>query len=123
MGIKNPTLAHFRHFSHFRHSLIITYSHLHPFYAKQTQSQVRSNKRKLSVFKVLCKSGQLVIQTNKPKTNPIQSQLKPKQTQFKPKTNPIKANFKRYLTKMGHQGRAQLKEQALRDKIDDYEKF
>jgi hypothetical protein len=68
---------------------------------------------------VLCKSGQLVIQTNKPKTNPIQTQFKP----IKAKTNPIKANFKRYLTKMGHQGRAQLKEQALRDKIDDYEKF
>ena len=47
------------------------------FYAKQTQSQVGQNKRKLSENNVLCKFGRLVIQTNKAKTNPIQSQFKP----------------------------------------------
>ena len=31
MIINNPTLAHLRHFSQFRHSAIILYSRLHPF--------------------------------------------------------------------------------------------
>jgi hypothetical protein len=36
MSIKNPTLAHFRHFSQFRH-LIILYFYIGANYAKQTQ--------------------------------------------------------------------------------------
>jgi hypothetical protein len=32
---------------------------------------------------------------NKPNSNPIQSQFKPKQTQFKPISKPNKANFGR----------------------------
>jgi hypothetical protein len=40
----------------------------------------------------------LVIQTNKPKTNPIQTQFKPKQTQLKPiqtQTKPKQSQFQR----------------------------
>jgi hypothetical protein len=58
-------------------------------YAKQTQSQVGENKRKLLCNKYIRVFGQLVIQTKQSQTNPIQSQFKPKQTQFKPNSKPI----------------------------------
>ena len=81
MSIADPTLAHFRHFSSLLTKLPFTTVEIalqiSPFYAKQTQSQVGQNKRKLSENNVLCKFGRLVIQTNKAKTNPIQSQFKP----------------------------------------------
>ncbi len=51
-----------------------------PFYAKQTQSQVRQNQRKHLCNNEIRKNGHLVIQTNKPN----QTQFKPKQTRNKP---------------------------------------
>jgi hypothetical protein len=79
------------------------------FYAKQTQSQVHQNQPKLLYDKYIRKCGQLVIQTNKAKTNPIkansnpiQSQLKPKQTQFKPNLsqNQSKKDFRDFFEKL-----------------------
>ena len=61
-------------------------------YAKQSQCQVRQKYRKLFYDKHICKNGQLVIQTNKPKTNPIKAKTNPIQTQFKPKQTQFKAN-------------------------------
>ncbi len=52
-----------------------------PFYAKQTQSQVCQNKRKLFYNNEICKMGHLVIQTNKPNSNPIKAKTKPIQSQ------------------------------------------
>ncbi len=46
-----------------------------PFYAKQSQSQVGQKQRKLFFSNEILKNGHLVIQTNKAKTNPIQTQL------------------------------------------------
>ena len=70
------------------------------FYAKQTQFPKCQNKRKAIYNKELRKiQGQLIMK-NKAKTNPIQSQFHPKQTQFKPNftqnkpnSNPIQTQF------------------------------
>ncbi|MBC8468292.1 MAG: hypothetical protein H8D56_02370 [Planctomycetes bacterium] len=88
MSIENPTLAHFRHFSSLFIKLPSTSVEnslqIRPFYAKQTQSQVGQNQRKLFYDMQIRVMGHLVIQTNKANSNPIQSQFKPKQTQNKP---------------------------------------
>jgi hypothetical protein len=55
------------------------------FYAKQTQFPKKSNERKRCYNKGLQKKDDFAVQKNKPNSNPIQSQLKPKNT----KTNPI----------------------------------
>ena len=110
--MKHQTLAHFsyfRHFSHFRQFRHFSYFsslftnvrsttvenplQISPFYAKQSQSQVGQKQRKLFCDKYIRVLGQLVIQTNKAKTNPIQTQFKPKQTQFKPNKAKNKANL------------------------------
>jgi len=98
MSINYPTLAHYEHFSSLytnlpsttvENSLQIT-----PFYAKQTQSQVRQNQAKHFYNNKIRAIGHLVFQTNKAKTNPIQTQLKPIQSQLKPKQTQNKANSK-----------------------------
>jgi hypothetical protein len=94
MSINYPTLAHFRHFS----SLLTNFSsttvekalQISPFYAKQTQCQVRQNEHKLFYSNEICKNGQLVIQTNKANSNPIQSQFNPIQSQLNPKQTQLK---------------------------------
>ena len=97
MSIEKPTLAHFRHFSslltNFPSTTVEKALQITPFYAKQTQSQVGRNQRKLFFDKYIRILGQLVIQTNKAKTNPIQTQFNPIQTQLKPKQSQFKANF------------------------------
>jgi hypothetical protein len=80
-SIENLTLAHFRHFSSLFANLR-AYKALYncresstnqPFYAKQTQSQVRSNQRKLFYNKQICESGHLVKSEKQTQTNPILS--------------------------------------------------
>ena len=111
MSIENPTLsaaadlAHFRHFirrggfsslfTNVRSTTVENVRQIYPFYAKQTQCQVRQNHHKHLCSNEIQKMGHLVIQTNKANSNPIQSQFKPKQTQLKPKQTQNKANFKR----------------------------
>ncbi len=83
MSIKNPTLAHFRHFSS-----LFTPSPLYicretstnqPFYAKRTQFPKKSNERKSIYYNGLWKYCQLDTWW--------------KQTQFKANSNPIKPNL------------------------------
>jgi len=137
MSIENPTLsaaadlAHFRHFirrggfsslfTNFRSTSVESALQISPFYAKQTQCQVRPNQPKLLHDKQIRKNGHLVDQTKQTQTNPIKAKTNPIQTQLlqrpklmqsvylqrimkkmrlwakknKPKTNPIKPNFKR----------------------------
>ena len=73
MSIKNPTLAHF--FTHFSSTPVENVRQITPFYAKQSQSQVRQKQHKHLCSNEILKNGHLVIQTNKAKTNPIQTQL------------------------------------------------
>ena len=98
MSIKYPILsavadlAHFRHYRHFRHisSLITNVPstfvenplQIDPFYAKQSQSQVRSNQHKHLFNNEIRKYRHLVIQTNKANSNPIKAKTNPIQTQF-----------------------------------------
>jgi hypothetical protein len=56
-----------------------------PFYAKQTQSQVRQNQHKIFINNEIRVNGQLVIQTK-------QTQFKANKAKNKPNSNPIKAN-------------------------------
>ena len=98
LDMKHQTLAHFRHFSHFRHSFNYNIFPDTLFYAKQTQCQVRRNERKRNDNNEIRNYGHLVIQTNKAKTNPIQTQFKankaknkPNSKPIKPKTNPIQS--------------------------------
>jgi len=79
----NQTLAHFRQFSHFRHSFNYTVFPIHPF--MQNKPNFENDKMNInfdmtSIYKILFRSPG---QKNKPNSNPI-----------KPKTNPIKANSK-----------------------------
>ena len=73
MSIENPILAHFSHFSslytHFPSTTVENSLQITPFYAKQTQSQVRQNHANHFCNNEIRDSGHLVIQT--------------KQTQFK----------------------------------------
>jgi hypothetical protein len=61
----------------------------------QNKPNVKYPKINLSSFvtSIYAQLGQLVIQTNKPKTNPIQSQFKPNLSQLKPKQTQFKANL------------------------------
>jgi hypothetical protein len=88
MNIGNPTLAHFSHFRHF--SSLFTNLRAYkaplyncresstnrPFYAKQTQSQVRPNQRKPFYNKYICEIGHLVKLEKQTQSNPIQTQNK-----------------------------------------------
>jgi hypothetical protein len=88
MSIENPTLAHFRHFSHFRHSFNYNIFPDTLNYAKQTQCQVRQKQLKLIYNNDIQAIGQLVIQKNKAKTNPIQTQYKPNSKPIPPAITP-----------------------------------
>ncbi len=72
---------------------IITYFQIHSILTNK--AKVKSAKINVSSFatSIYVQVGHLVIQTNKAKTKPIQTQFKPKQTQFKPKQTQFKANF------------------------------
>ena len=83
-NMKHPTLAHFRHFSHFRHSFNYNIFPDTLNYAKQTQCQVHKNECKLFYDKQIRKNGQLVIQTK-------QTQFKANKAKNKANSNPIKA--------------------------------
>jgi len=109
MSIENPTLSAAADLAHFMHFIrrggfsslftklpstsVEKALQISPFYAKQTQCQVRQNEHKLLYDNDICKNGHLVIQTNKPKTNPKQTQLNPIQSQFKPNSKPIQTQF------------------------------
>ena len=96
MSIDNPTLAHFRHFSHFRHSF--NYNIFPATQIMQNKPNFRNDKMNITIditrnYKILSSSPG---PKNKANSNPIQSQFKPKQTQFKankaknkPNSNPI----------------------------------
>ena len=85
MSIENPTLAHFRHFSHFS-SLLTNFPsttvenslQITPFYAKQTQFQ----KCKMMQAQFIQGIMKKIASSGHKKTNPIQSQFKAKQSQF-----------------------------------------
>jgi hypothetical protein len=79
MSIQNPTLAHFRHFSHFRHSFNYNIFPVTLNYAKQTQSQVRHNQRNLLCVKDI-RTRRTIGYSDK-------------QSQNKPNSNPIKPNL------------------------------
>ena len=85
MSVKNPTLAHFRHFSslltHFPSTIVENSLQITPFYAKQTQ------------FYSFFSPQTPISRKNKANSNPIQSQFNPKQTQFKPISKPNKPNW------------------------------
>ncbi|MBC8467907.1 MAG: hypothetical protein H8D56_00430 [Planctomycetes bacterium] len=98
MSIENLTLAHFRHFSHFRHSF--NYNIFPDTLFMQNKPNLRNDKMNINIdmttnYKILSRwRGQ--------KTKPIQSQFKPNQSQFKPILRPGKAKqsqFKPNLTK------------------------
>ncbi len=89
MSINYPTLVHFSHFSslltNFPSTTVENSLQISPFYAKQSQSQVRQNQHKHFCNNEICKNGQLVIQTK-------QTQFKANKAKNKPNSNPIKAN-------------------------------
>jgi len=85
MSTKNPTLVHFRHFSHFRHSFNYTVFPIHLF--MQNKANFGNSKMNinacLSMFYVIL--SHWLRRKNKPNSNPIkpiQTQFKPNQTQF-----------------------------------------
>ncbi|MBL7145710.1 MAG: hypothetical protein ISS76_15845 [Phycisphaerae bacterium] len=87
-SIKNPTLAHFRHFSHFRHSFN---------YNIFPDTQIMQNKPNFGISKMNVNAYVTMRYANLnagsgQKTKPIQSQFKPNLTQYKANSNPIKAN-------------------------------
>ena len=83
-----PTLAHFRHFSLFRHSTIITYFQKRSILTNKANFEDGQMIANLITIKVYEENGHSGHQ----KTNPIQTQLKPKQTQFNPKQTQFKPN-------------------------------
>jgi hypothetical protein len=92
--MRYPILAHFRHFSHFRHSFNYNIFPDTPFYAKQTQSQVRQKEPKHFCNNEIRENGHLVIQTKQSQFKANLTQNKPNSNPIKAKTNPIKANIK-----------------------------
>jgi hypothetical protein len=64
-----------------------------PFYAKQSQFQIRQNKRKHFLSKYLGLIGQLVIQKKQTQFKPNKAKNKPNLSQFKANTNPIQTQF------------------------------
>ena len=92
MRINYPTLAHFRHFSslltNFPSTTVENSLQITPFYAKQTQSQVRQNQRKFFCDKYIRTSVTFGYSENKPNSNPIQTQFKPISKPNKPNSNP-----------------------------------
>ena len=66
---------------------------IHPFYAKQSQCQVRQNQPKHFCNNEIRAIGHLVIQTNKAKNKANLTQNKPNSNPIKPKTNPIQSQF------------------------------
>jgi hypothetical protein len=81
-----PTLAHFRHlsslFTNLRSTPVENVRQISPFYAKQSQSQVRQIHHKLFYSNEIRVNGQLVKSDK-------QSQNKPNLSQNKPNSNPI----------------------------------
>jgi hypothetical protein len=88
MSIENPTLAHFRHFSHFRHSVprsfptdctilkgvrIITYFQTHSFLTNKPNFR----KSQMNVSNIITRNYQNFIPLADIKTNPIQTQSNP----------------------------------------------
>ncbi len=103
MSIENPTLAHFRHFSHFRHSVnrsfptdctilkgvrIITYFQTHSFLTNKANFR----KAQMNLSFLYTKDYQNFIplagQKNKPNSNPI-----------KPNSQKAKMNINSFITK------------------------
>ena len=93
MSINHPTLAHFRHFSSlltdFPSTTVENSLQISPFYAKQSQSQVRQNQHKHFCDNEICKNGQLVIQTKQTQFKANKAKNKPNLTQNKPNSKPI----------------------------------
>ena len=94
MSIENPTLVHFRHYSHFRH-LIITYFQTHSILTNKPNFE----NDKMNITLDMTSKYENLPAGSGQKTKPIQTQFNPKQTQFKankaknkPNSNPIKAN-------------------------------
>ena len=90
-----PTLAHFRHFSLFRHSTIITYFQKRSILTNKANFEDGQMIANLITIKVYEENGHSGHQ----KTNPIQTQLKPKQTQFNPIQTQFKANQSQFFKK------------------------
>jgi len=76
---------------------IITYFQIHSILTNK--AKVKSAKINVSSFStsIYVQVGHLVIQTNKAKTKPIQTQFNPKQTQLKPIQTQFKPNQSQYL--------------------------
>ena len=97
MSIENLTLAHFRHvsslFTNFPSTLVENSLQISPFYAKQSQSQVRRNQPKHCVNNEIRKNGHLVIQTKQTQFKANKAKNKANSNPIKPKTNPIQSQF------------------------------
>ena len=106
MSIENTTLAHFRHFSHFRHSIIITYFQIHSILTNKPN--FRNDKMNITLdmtskYEISpagsgqkTKPKQTQLKPIQTQFNPIQTQLKPKQSQFKPNQTQFKPNLTQF---------------------------